>query len=443
MMDLTETRYAKSGEVHLAYQIVGDGPPDLVFVPGFASHVELQWEEPNQAHFFNRLASFSRLIRFDKRGTGLSDRVIGTVALEERMDDLRAVMDAAECERAVLLALSEGGPLSMVFAATYPERTSALVLWNTFARLLRDVDYDFGVAPETREQMLASISQAWGDGTFVGMFAPSAAADPAFSQWWARFERHSISPGAVADVMGIVTAFDARAVLASIHVPTLVMRTTNDLLVPAEVARFPAEHISGARLVEVPGGDHFPWFDGDVYADEIEEFITGVRRGPEPNRVLATVLFTDIVGSTEHAAAMGDRRWKELLDRHHSAVRRELDRFQGREIATAGDGFLASFDSPARALRCARAIADHLRSLGIDIRAGVHTGECELMGDNLSGIALHIGSRIAGLAGPGELLVSSTVKDLVAGSGIEFADRGTHSLKGVRDDWRLYQVVRT
>jgi len=435
-----ETRYARCGNLHIAYQVVGEGPPDLVFAPGVASHLEHQWDEPLQAAFFRRLASFSRLIRFDKRGQGLSDRVERMPTIEERMDDVRAVMDAAGSQRAAILTLSEGGPMGIVLAATHPDRTSELILWNTFARLA----WAPGTAEEGRQQYvdarLRRYEEEWGTGTLVEGFVPSAAADSSFRDWWGRFERLSMSPGAAVEAMRVNYEIDVRDILPSVRVPTLVIRNDGDILVSREVSRYLADQIPDTHYVDLPGRDHFDWREEDGVTHEIQEFLTGVRHGPEPDRVLATLLFTDIVGSTERAADLGDRQWRDLLGHHHSLVRRELTRFRGREVDTAGDAFFATFDGPARAIRCACAIRDAVASLGITIRAGLHTGECEVMDDKVSGIAVHIGARVMGQAGPGEVLVSSTVKDLVAGSGLRFIDRGVHALKGVPGEWRLFVV---
>ncbi len=435
-----ETRYARCGNLHIAYQILGEGPPDLVFVPGAVSHLEHQWDEPLQAAFFCRLASFSRLIRFDKRGAGLSDRVERMPTIEERMDDVRAVMDVAGFERAAILGLSEGGPMGIVFAATHPDRTSNLILWNTSPRL-RWVP---GISEERRQEIvdarLRQYEEEWGTGSQVDLFVPSAAADPSFRDWWGRFERLSMSPGAAMEAMRVNFEIDVRDILPSVRVPTLVIHHKGDVY-PREVSRYLADQIPDARYVELPGSDHFAWREEDGVTQEIQEFLIGVRHEPEPDRVLATLLFTDIVGSTERAADLGDRQWRDLLAHHHNLVRRELTRFRGREVDTAGDAFFATFDGPARAIRCACAIRDAVVSLGITIRAGLHTGECEVMDDKVSGIAVHIGARVMGQAGPGEVLVSSTVKDLVAGSGLCFIDRGSHVLKGVPGEWRLFAAT--
>lgn len=435
-----ETRYAKSGDVHVAYQVLGEGPIDLVFVPGVASHLELQWEEPVQASFFRRLASFSRLIRFDKRGQGLSDRVSPMPGLDERMDDIRAVMDAVGSERATLMAMSEGGPIGIVFAATYPERVQALILLNSHALITSTPDRPWGAEPGVVNQWLDGIEASWGSGIAVEIYVPSA--DEAFKSWWSRFERSSVTPGAMVEAMRMSLQMDVRSALPLVQARTLVLHSRNDLLIDVEEGRYMAQQIRGSKFVEIPGADHFPWPEGRMIADEVEQFLTGSRRPPDVDRVLATVLFTDIVGSTERAAEVGDRRWRELLDKHHHAVRQELDRFRGREVKTTGDGFLATFDGPARAVRCALEVREKVQALGLQVRSGIHTGECEVADDDVGGIAVHIGSRVANLAGEGEVLVSSTVRDLVTGSEIEFSDRGTHALKGVPHPWHLYEAVR-
>ncbi len=438
------TRYARSGEVNIAYQIVGQGPLDLVFVSGWVSNLDLMWQEPSYARFLRRLASFSRLILFDKRGTGLSDRVpeADLPTLEERMDDVRAVLDAAGAERAALLGHSEGGPMCLLFAATYPERTVALVLIGTYARRLVGDGYAFGTAPEAYDAFLEQIADEWGGAVGLEARAPSLVADTRFRTWWSDYLRMSASPGAALALTRMNGQIDVRPALETIGVPTLVVHRTGDRSLPVEGARYLAERIRGAKLVELPGIDHLPFVgDQDAILDEIEEFLTGVRRGAGNDRVLATVLFTDIVGSTERAATLGDREWRDLLDSHHLLVRRALASWRGNEIDTAGDGFLATFDGPARAIRCACAIRDGVRELGLEIRAGLHTGECEVHGETVAGIAVHIGARVSALAGPGEVLVSSTVRDLVAGSGIEFEERGEHELKGVPGRWRLYSVT--
>jgi pimeloyl-ACP methyl ester carboxylesterase len=438
-----ETRYARSGDVHIAYQVVGDAGPDLVFVPGWISHVDYFWEEPRFAAFLRRLASFSRLILLDRRGTGLSDRTSALPPIEERMDDVRAVMDAAGAQRAALFGVSEGGPMCIAFAATYPERTSALVLFGTFARLTRAPGYEIGLPPEVLDEFIELVSQQWGTGISARPFAPSLAADETFTRSWARLERFAVSPAGIRTLLRNFHDTDVRDVLPLLRVPTLILHRVDDQVTRIAGARYMAERIPGARLVELPGIDHIPWVgDTDALVGEIEELLTGVRLGPGRDRVLATVLFTDIVGSTEQAATRGDRDWRTLLDTHHGLVRRELARHRGREVRTIGDGFFATFDGPARAIHCASAIRDGVRSLGIDIRAGLHAGECELLDDDVRGIAVHIGARVAERAAPGEVLVSNTVKDLVAGSGLRFLDRGTHELRGVPGEWRLFALDR-
>jgi len=440
-VDRPETRYTKSGDVNIAYQVVGEGPFDLIWVPGWISNVEESWEVPEYAHFLRRLASFSRLILFDKRGTGLSDRVSNESlpTLEQRMDDVRAVLEAAGSDRAAVFGASEGGNMSVLFTATYPERVRALVLAGIYAKRLWSPDYPWAPTPEQREHEHEVIERGWAGEMDVSELAPRAARDPELMRRIATFFRRSASPGAAVALNRMNTQIDTRAVLPTISVPTLVLHRTDDRNVKVEEARWIAKQVPGARYVELPGDDHLVWTgDTDTLLDEVEEFLTGVRRGPEPDRLLATVLFTDIVGSTERVAKLGDGPWRELLEEHHRLVRAELERFRGREIDTAGDGFLATFDGPARAIRCARAIRDSVRSLGIEIRAGLHTGECELVAGKVAGIAVHTAARVNGLAQPSEVLVSSTVKDLVAGSGIEFVDRGEHDLKGVPGSWRLY-----
>ncbi len=438
-----QTRYAKSGDVHLAYQVVGEGPLDLVFVHGWVSNVEYAWEVPPLARFLNRLASFSRLILFDRRGTGMSDRVPDRELppLEQRMDDIRTVMDAIGSERAAIFGFSEGGNMSVLFAATYPERTTALVTFGIFAKRIWSPDYPWAPTPAQRQKDLEIVERDWDGEMDVSQYAPSA--DGALRAQIAAFFRRSASPGAALTLLRMNTEIDVRHVLPAVRVPTLVLHRTGDLDAHIEEGRWIAARIPGARFVELPGADHLPWVgDTDPVLDEVEEFLTGIRRGPEPDRVLATVLFTDIVDATATAAAVGDRAWRDLLQAHHATVRRELVRFRGRELDTAGDGFLAAFDGPARAVRCAGAIRDAVRTLGVRIRAGLHTGECEVMGDKLSGLAVHIGARVAAAAGPDEVWVSSTIKDLVAGAGLRFNDRGLHSLKGVPDEWRLFAVER-
>jgi class 3 adenylate cyclase/pimeloyl-ACP methyl ester carboxylesterase len=430
-----DTRYAKSGDVNIAYQVFGEGPLNVVFAPPTISNVEHWWEEPDASRWLLRLASYARVVMFDKRGSGLSDRV-ELPALDQRMDDLRAVMDAVGMEQAALLGLSEGGTMSALFAATYPNRCRALVLCGAYARRVP--------TQEALAQLLDYVDRSWGSGGGVVRFAPSRANDLAFQRWWGKMERLGSSPAGVVAYVRMNIPIDISDIVSTIRVPTLVIHRTDDKIVNVEAGRFLAQHIHGARYIELPGVDHLPFVGdnaGDI-DDAIEEFLTGSRPTVAVDRVLATVLFTDIVGSTEKAAALGDRRWRDLLDHHHTTIRRSLSRFRGHQIKTTGDGVLATFDGPARGVRCACAIADEIRPLGIEVRAGLHTGECEMIGDDVGGIAVHIGARVAAIARAGEVLVSSTVKDLVAGSGLRFDDRGGHSLKGVPGKWRIFAVER-
>jgi len=437
-----ETRYAKSDGVNIAYQVTGEGPLDLVLISGFVSHLELDWEEPRSVHFLERLASFARLIRFDKRGTGLSDRPGGLPDLETRMDDVRAVMDAVASERAALLGYSEGGPMAVLFAATYPERTSALVLYGTYAkRQDPDDDYPWAATQAERVAYAEETERTWGESGDLPALAPNA--DDELARWWSARARASAGPGAARDLILMNSSIDVREVLPAVRVPTLVLHRTHDADAHVEEGRYLAERIPGARFVELDGEDHVPWIAADQIVDEVEEFLTGVRPGPSADRVLATVLFTDVVGSTDRAAELGDRAWRELLGRHDALVEREVGRHGGLVVDTAGDGVFARFDGPARAVRAAGAIVDGVRALGLEVRAGVHTGEVELVGDGVSGIAVHVGARIGALAGPGEVLVSSTVKDLVAGSGLAFAERGPTELRGVPGTWTIYETVGT
>ena len=444
MIDIPAVQYARSGDVDIAYQVVGDGPRALVFVMGWVSNIEYFWREPTFARFLRRLASFSRLILFDKRGTGLSDRVAidELPTLEQRMDDVRAVMDAAGVEHAALLGISEGGPMCILFAATYPERTDALVMIGAYARRLWAHDYACGATQEEYERFLDSIREGWGGPVGIEVRAPSLRDDEQFRARWATYLRMSASPGAAYALTRMNGEIDVRHALSAVGVPTLIVHRHGDQSLPVEGSRYMADRIRGAKLVELPGDDHLPWVgDQDEILDEVEGFLTGVRRGADPDRVLATVLFTDVVRSTEHAVELGDKRWSDLLASHHRAVRHELTHWRGTEIDTTGDGFLATFDGPARAIRCACAARDAVHELGLEIRAGLHTGEYEIFGATIAGLTVHTGARIAALAGTGEVLVSSAVKDLVAGSGIEFEDRGEHELKGVPDRWRLYRAL--
>ncbi|HEX4926952.1 MAG TPA: adenylate/guanylate cyclase domain-containing protein [Burkholderiales bacterium] len=444
MNNLPETRYVRSEGVHIAYQVLGGGPIDVVFVPGFVSNVEANWQSPDHVRFFHRLASFCRLILFDKRGTGMSDRSSELFSLERRMEDVHAIMDEVGSERAALFGVSEGGPMSLLFAASYPGRTSALVLYGSYARRSWAPDYPFGWKDDKWASVLDKMEHHWGTPQAIDLsaWAPSIANSEDRAWRSAAYLRNSASPGAALAVMRMNREIDVRHVLPAIRVPTLVLHRTGDRFIGVENARYMARRIPGATLVELPGIDHTPWI-GDVEAmlSEVELFLTGQRAGAPPDRVLATVLFTDIAQSTERAAALGDRGWRELLEGYQLRMREELARWRGREIDTAGDGFLIAFDGPARAIQCASRMREAARGLGLDIRAGLHTGECEVMDGKLGGIAVHTGARVAALAAAGEVLVSQTVKDLVAGSGLRFAERGTHTLKGVPGEWRLYAVV--
>jgi class 3 adenylate cyclase len=431
-------RYARSGDLTIAYQVLGEGPFDLVWVPGLVGHLELEWEDPRAVRLFRRLAAFSRFIRFDKRGMGLSERVIGAPTLEERMEDVRIVMDAVGSERAALVGVSEGGPMSIMFAATYPERTLALILYGTFARLLSEPGY---VGHDSLAPMVDVITGEWGTGASLELFAKKWASSERARSQMARVERAALTPRSARAMLEAIGAADVRPILPTISVPTLVVSRTDDHTTPPFFGRYLAEHIPGARYFEQPG-EHLPSSgDVDVLADTIEAFLTGRRGDAVVDRVLATVMFSDVVGSTETASALGDRRWRSLLDDHDALVRQCVGSHRGRLVKSTGDGALATFDGPARAIVCGRAIRDGVRGLGMNVRVGLHTGEIELRGDDVGGIAVHIGARVAGLADPGEVLVSRTVKDLVAGSGLIFIDRGMQSLKGVPDEWQLYAVA--
>lgn len=426
--------------------MVGEADLDLLLIPGFVSNIELAWEEPLLARYLNRLARFSRLITFDKRGTGLSDRVPRSElpSLEERMDDVLSVLDAVGSDRAAVIGNSEGGNLAVLFAATHPERVIALVTTGIFAKRRWSPDYPWAPTPEERERYIEHMERDWGADSDVARLAPSAARDPAFAKRLATYFRQSASPGDAAALTRMNSEIDVRAVLPTISVPTLILHRTGDLDANVEEGRWIASQIPGARFVELPGDDHLPWVgDQDRILEEAERFLTGGLAPGEPDRILATILVTDIVGSTERAAELGDKAWRELLDRHHSIVREQLHAFRGEEIDTAGDGFLATFDGPGRAIRAAAAIRDRLGASDIDVRCGLHTGECEVLDGKLAGIAVHVAARIAGTAEPGEIRVSSTVRALVAGSGIEFSDRGAVALKGVPEEQQLFAVTRT
>jgi class 3 adenylate cyclase/dienelactone hydrolase len=436
-MDIPETHYTKSGDIHIAYQVTGEGPFDLVIVPQYVSDLEWGWEEPSFARFLNRLASFARVILFDKRGTGLSDRVSPKEipTLEQRMDDVRVVMDAVGSKQAALFGICEGATMSALFAATHPQRTRALVMYGTW-RPPADI------SPHDLRTRLERTEQAWGQGIELPRFAPSRANDPAFKLWWTRLQRRAASPGAACALLLMNYNIDIQHVLPAIGVPTLVLHRTGDQVSRVEGGRYSAGRIPQAKYVELPGEDHLPFVgDADTILDEVQEFLTGSRGQTEPDRVLATVMFTDIVASTKRAAELGDREWRRLLDRHDEIARQEIARFRGRVVKSLGDGFLATFDGPARAVRCAAAIGERVRPLGIEVRTGLHTGEVEMKRDDVAGIAVHIAARVAEMAGPAEVLVSRTVRDLVAGSSLAFEDRGSRTLKGIPEQWRLFRAV--
>jgi class 3 adenylate cyclase/alpha-beta hydrolase superfamily lysophospholipase len=437
------THYAKSSDVHIAYQVVGDGPVDLVLIHGWISHLEYQWEDPALARFLNRLASFSRLIVFDKRGTGLSDRVAegALPTLEQRMDDIRAVMDAAGSPRAAMLGVSEGGPLSTLFAATYPARTAALIMYGAYARWIRADDYPWAPTREEHEAAFKAFEKHWGTPIGLKTMAPSVANDEQARQWFAHWLRVSASPAAGVTLYRMNIEVDIRCILPTIRVPTLVLHRSGDRLIPCQAGRYMAEQIPAAKFVELPGDDHVAWIgNSDPLLGEVQEFLTGERPVIEVDRVLATVLFVDIVQSTQRATAIGDSRWRDLVDDYQQQVGKEVVRHGGRVVNTAGDGVFAIFDGPARAIKCARTVRDVVGTLGLAIRCGIHTGECVVEGNDVAGIAVHIGARVAARANPGEILLSSTVKDLIAGSRVEYSDRGSHVLKGVAGRWRLFAV---
>ncbi|HXX85030.1 MAG TPA: adenylate/guanylate cyclase domain-containing protein [Casimicrobiaceae bacterium] len=438
---MARTQYAKNGEIHIAYQVHGDGPLDLVLCGGAATHLDVLWEEPAYRHFCEQLASFTRLIRFDKRGMGLSDRVrVGT--LEERMEDVRAVMDAAGSKHAALMGTSEGGPMSMLFAASYPERTCALVLCGAEVRERKSEDWPWGEStPEEFEESMRDLPERWGAGRGIAWVAPSIA-NEATQAWWGKLQTHSMTPADAEAAMRMAFDIDVRHIATAIRVPTLIIHRDGDRVCHVENGRWLARNVPGARYVELHGVDHASFAGNNDIVPEIREFLTGSREATEPDRVLATVLFTDLVGSTELLLERGDLAWRDLLERHYATVRRELARFRGTEINTTGDGIFATFDGPARAIHCAIGIVDAVSALGLKLRAGLHTGECERAGGGLTGIAVHTGARIAATANAGEVIVSSTVRDLVAGSGLGFVDRGVHRLKGIDTPLRLFAVTR-
>jgi class 3 adenylate cyclase len=439
------TRYARSGDLNIAYQTIGAGPPDLVYVPGWVTNVEVMWEDPNLARFIRRLSAFSRLITFDKRGIGLSDPVpLGELpGLDERVDDLHAVVDAAEVEDATFFGHSEGGTTAIAYAARFPERVNRLILFGCYAKRLRSEDYPWAPTSEERAAESKGYEESWADPARIAEFyAPSRANDAAFIQWLGRWLRLSASPKAAVALNDASSHIDVRGLLGEIRAPTLLLYRIEDRDVRVEEGRYIASKIPDARLVELHGADHY-FYAGDTepIIREIEEFVTGYRAESEPEHVLATVLFTDIVGSTDLASSMGDQRWRDLIDRHNSLIRDEFARWRGNEIVTTGDGFLATFDSPPAAIGCATRIVEGVQPLGIEIRCGIHTGVVEVMNDDVTGLAVNIGARIAALARPSEVLVSRTVRDLVAGTDIEVEDRGVHDLKGIQDSWRVFAVI--
>ncbi len=442
-MNVPATRYAKAGDVSIAYQVIGEGQLDLVYAGGFASHLEVDWEMPPYARWLQRLASFSRLFVFDKRGTGLSDPVAETPTLEARMDDLRAVLDAEGSERAAIIGHSEGAPMSILFAATYPERVSHLVLIGAFARSTEAEDYPFGPPADAIAEAVNRYMQPnWGTGANIEVFGPSIADDPKVIEMTAKHERYAASPAMAQRIFEMFLNIDVRSVVPTIHVPTLVLHRRGDRVVNRRAGKWIADRLPGARYVLLDGQDHLPWAgDQDAIVDQIQQFLTGTRAVVEPDRVLATVLFTDIVGSTQRLAQLGDRRWRALMGQCDAAVHAEIERFQGTLVKSTGDGHMATFDGPARAIRCAGAIVESVRPLGLELRQGLHAGEVELLGEDVRGIAVNTAARVMSEAEGSEVLVSSTVKDLVAGSGIVFEDRGTHTLKGMPDEWHLYAVV--
>jgi class 3 adenylate cyclase len=440
-VDAPRVRYTQTPDgVNIAYCVVGEGPIDLLCIPGFVSNLEVLWEAPVADRYFGRLASFARIVMYDKRGQGLSDRPPQPPTLEQSMEDARAVLNAADVDGVAVYAISEGGPTAALLAATYPERVSRLVMYGTWARMIQGPDYPEGMPLELFERFIATVRHDWGGPVALALWAPSVADDREVQRWWAKLLRTGTSPAGAEALIRLYTEIDARHVLSTITAPTLVVHRTGDLLVPIGAGRAIAAGIPGAKLVELPGNDHLVVADPDQIVDEVEEFLTGQRAERQPDRMLATVMFTDIVDSTARAAALGDHHWRELIQRHDELVRREIERHRGRPVKTLGDGFLATFDGPARAIRCASSARDAVRGLGLEIRAGLHTGEVEVINGDISGIAVNIGARVGAVASPGEVLVSRTVTDLVAGSGIGFEDRGTHALKGIPGEWQLYAV---
>jgi len=437
-----ETKYALNGSVNIAYQTFGDGPIDIVLVPGWISNMEVFWEEPRVARFFQRLGSFARVILFDKRGTGLSDRITDTPMLEERMDDVRAVMDVVGCSRAVLLGYSEGGPMCALFAATHPDRTQALVMIGSYARLLYAEDYPWGRTAEEQEKFLSAISRDWGGPLDIEMRIPSIAKEEQGRNWWGKVLRNGASPRTALALTRMNGEIDVRHILPSVNVPTLIIHATGDKAIRVGAGRYLAENIPNAKLVELDTDDHVPFFErSNEILSAVEQFLTGKQVDVDVDRAVRTVLFTDIVDSTKTASNIGDERWKDMLELHNNTVRGQLAIHRGKEENYTGDGFFATFDGPARAIKCAEAIREAVKALGIEVRIGIHTGECELHGETVAGLAVHIGARVSAKAGANQILASQTVKDLVAGSGINFDEFGTFTLKGVPDEWCLYLVA--
>ena len=442
MLTVPETRYTRCGTINIAYQVFGEGEVDLVLVPGWVSNIDVMWEEPRLAGWLRRLGAFARVILFDKRGTGLSDRVTDTPTLEERMEDVHAVMQAVGSDRAAVMGYSEGGPMCALFAATYPRMVRALVMVGSYPRRTRTADFPLGPAPEEMEAFLSAIPAHWGHDFALDVRAPSMREDARFRAWWGKLLRSGTSPAAAEALTRANMEIDIRDILPTIRVPTLVVHATGDRTCPLAFGRYLAERIPGAELVEVESEDHLPWLTGaEQIVQAIEEFLTGAHHDADGNRILGTIMFTDIVGSTEILAESGDSAWADLRAAHDEAVRANLAAYSGREMNTTGDGFVAVFDGPARAVRCARAIVADTARLGVEVRVGLHTGECELRGRDVSGLAVHIAARIAALAPGGGVLVSRTVRDLVAGSGLRFEPAGRHALKGVPEEWELYGVA--
>ncbi len=439
---MPETRYARRGDDYIAYQTVGNGPPDILFMSAWFSHVDGRWEEPRFAAMLNRIATMGRLIVFDKRGSGASDPLaVPEPSWEDWADDISAVLQAAGSEKATVIGVGDSGPLAMLFAATQPHRVTSLVLINTGARLVQGLDYPWGLTGDEVENFLRRTRETWGTGGISDIFSTSASSDDRYRQWWARYQRMGSSPGRSTTMARLVFAVDVRNVLSTIHVPTLVIHRKDFRFFPVELGRYLGEHIANAKYVELPGADGFIYLgDTDAVLSEVEEFVTGARRAPDADRILATILLTDMVGSTDRAARIGDQRWRAVLDTHDDIVRGQLKQFRGRLHRATGDGVLATFDGPARGIRCAQSLRDALREAGIDIRSGLHAGEIELRGEEIGGIAVHIAARIEAEAESGEILCSSTVKELVTGSDLAFVDRGRRQLKGVPQEWQIYAV---